>query len=112
MSLDAAVAEVGPPELADRQVLREPTADLDDTVPAQRPITLRHLLTNTCGYGMAMVDSPLHLAMKHNETAAGSPEMGADEWLQRLAELPLAFQPGEGWRYDHSFGLLGIRLRG
>ena len=36
--------------------------------------------------------------------------MGADEWLARLAELPLAFQPGEGWRYHHSFGLLGILI--
>jgi CubicO group peptidase (beta-lactamase class C family) len=37
------------PELADRQVLRRPAAELDDTVPARRAITLRHLLTNTCG---------------------------------------------------------------
>jgi hypothetical protein len=31
------------PELADRRVLTSPTAPLDDTVPAHRPITLRHL---------------------------------------------------------------------
>ena len=37
-------------------------------------------------------------------------EPRADEWLARLAELPLAFQPGEGWRYHHSFALLGILL--
>ena len=36
--------------------------------------------------------------------------MGAGEWLRRLAELPLAFQPGEGWRYHHSFGVLGILI--
>ena len=30
------------PELADRQVLRRPAAELDDTVPARRAITLRH----------------------------------------------------------------------
>jgi CubicO group peptidase (beta-lactamase class C family) len=36
--------------------------------------------------------------------------MGADEWLRRLTELPLAFQPGEGWRYHHSFGVLGILI--
>ena len=34
--------------------------------------------------------------------------MGAEEWLRRLTELPLAFQPGEGmalspfvWRARH-----------
>ena len=100
------------PELADRQVLCRPAAELDDTVPARRAITLRHLLTNTCGYGMVIQASPLQQAMAANGTEAGPepPAMGADEWLRRLTELPLAFQPGEGWRYHHSFGVLGILI--
>jgi CubicO group peptidase (beta-lactamase class C family) len=100
------------PELASRRVLSAPTAALDDTVPAHRPITLRHLLTNSSGYGMALISSPLQRAMAENGTEAGPepPILGADEWLTRLAELPLAFQPGEGWRYHHSFGVLGILL--
>jgi CubicO group peptidase (beta-lactamase class C family) len=100
------------PELADRQVLRDPAAELGDTMPARRPITLRHLLTNTCGYGMVTQASPLQQAMAANGTEAGPepPAMGADEWLRRLAELPLAFQPGEGWRYHHWFGVLGILI--
>ncbi|WP_369134087.1 serine hydrolase domain-containing protein [Modestobacter sp. I12A-02662] len=100
------------PELADRRVLSSPAAALDETVPAHRSITLRHLLTNASGYGMALGDSPLQRAMADNGTEAG-PEplsLGAEEWLARLTELPLAFQPGEGWRYHHSFGLLGILL--
>jgi CubicO group peptidase (beta-lactamase class C family) len=50
--------------------------------------------------------------MADNGTEAGPepPALGADEWLTRLAELPLAFQPGEGWRYHHSFALLGILI--
>jgi CubicO group peptidase (beta-lactamase class C family) len=100
------------PELADRQVLRDPAAELDDTVPARRAITLRHLLTNTCGYGMVIQASPLQQAMAANGTEAGPepPAMGAEEWLRRLTGLPLAFQPGEGWRYHHSFGVLGILI--
>jgi CubicO group peptidase (beta-lactamase class C family) len=100
------------PELADRRVLSSPTAELDDTVPAHRAITLRHLLTNASGYGMAIVESPLQRAMLENSTEAGPepPTLDAEEWLSRLAELPLAFQPGEGWRYHHSFGLLGILI--
>lgn len=100
------------PELADRRVLTRPTAALDDTVAAERPITVRHLLTNTSGYGMVLTDSPLHQAMIDKGIEAG-PEplaLGADEWLRRLGELPLAFQPGKGWRYHHSFGALGILL--
>jgi len=100
------------PELADRQVLRDPAAELDDTVPARRAITLRHLLTNTSGYGMVIQASPLAQAMAANGTEAGPepPALGADEWLRRLTELPLAFQPGEGWRYHHSFAVLGILI--
>jgi CubicO group peptidase (beta-lactamase class C family) len=100
------------PELADRQVLRIPTAALDDTEPARRAITLRHLLTNTSGYGTIIEPSPLQQAMVENGTEAGPepPAIGADEWLRRLAELPLAFHPGEGWRYHHSFSVLGMLI--
>ena len=93
-------------------MLTSPTAPLDDTVPAHRPITLRHLLTLGSGYGMEFGDSPLQKAMADNGTEAGPDPvtLGADEWLARLAELPLAFQPGEGWRYHHSFAVLGILI--
>ena len=109
LDLDSSV-EQWLPELADRRVLVQPGAALDDTVPAERAITLRHLLTNTSGYGMVFDDTPLSQAMRDNGTEAGPepPSMGADEWLARLADLPLAFQPGEGWRYHHSFAVLGI----
>ena len=100
------------PEIANRPVLSSPTAELDDTVVPVRPVTLRHLLTNTSGYGMALTESPLQEAMARNGTEAGPNPvgLGADEWLGRLASLPLAFQPGEGWRYHHCFGILGILL--
>jgi CubicO group peptidase (beta-lactamase class C family) len=111
IGLDDAV-ETWLPELADRRVLARPTAALRDTVPARRAITLRHLLTNASGYGTVMTESPLQQAMAENGTQSG-PEpvgLGADEWLARLADLPLVVHPGEGWRYHHSFGLLGILL--
>lgn len=100
------------PELADRQVLRTPTSPLDDVEPATTPITVRHLLTNMSGYGMMTAPSPLQDAMIANQTQAGQEPvaLGAQEWLDALATLPLAFQPGSGWRYHHSFGILGILL--
>lgn len=100
------------PELAGRRVLAHPTAALDDTVAARRPITLRHLVTNTSGYGIITIPSPLQTAM---DDAALMPtndpaDRGAEAWLQELAGLPLAHHPGEGWRYHLSFGILGILL--
>lgn len=100
------------PELADRRVLRTPDSPLDDAVPASNPITVRHLLSNTSGYGMMTTPSPLQEAMIANRTQAGQEPvaLGADEWLRALSDLPLAFEPGTGWRYHHSFGILGILL--
>ncbi|WP_334149297.1 serine hydrolase domain-containing protein [Microbacterium sp.] len=111
LGLDDAV-ETWLPELADRRVLRSPGASLDDVEPAVTPITVRHLLTNTSGYGVMTAPSPLQAAMIANRTEAGQEpvSLGAQDWLEALAALPLAFQPGTGWRYHHSFGILGILL--
>ena len=111
LGLDDAV-EQWLPELADRRVLRTPTSPLTDTEPANAPITVRHLLTNTSGYGMVATPSPLKDAMIANRTEASQEAvaLGAQDWLNALAELPLAFSPGTGWRYHHSFGILGILL--
>lgn len=100
------------PELRDRVVLRTPDAPLDDVVPAEAPITVRHLLTNTSGYGMTTVPCPLQDAMIANRTQASQDPvaLGAQDWLDALAALPLMFPPGGGWRYHHSFGILGILL--
>ncbi len=100
------------PELADRRVLRSSDAPVDETVPADRPITLRDLLTNASGYGMILGDVPLAVSMRAAGVEAGPAptDIDANEWLRRLAELPLAHQPGEGFRYHHSFAILGILL--
>ena len=44
-----------------------------------------------------MTDSPLLREMAENGTEAGAGPLtlGAEEWVARLAELPLAFHPGE-----------------
>lgn len=42
------------PELAGRRVLRRMDGPLDDTVPAEGPVTIRGLLTFTFGFGMNM----------------------------------------------------------
>ena len=44
------------PELANRQVLKRLDGPIEDTVPANRSITVRDLLTFTPGFGLLMVD--------------------------------------------------------
>ena len=113
LSLDAPV-ERWLPELADRVVLRTPGGELDDVVPAKRPMTVDDLLTCRSGYGAIFADpgSPIARAMVERGVDPGPvPQLiASDDWLARLAELPLIHQPGEGWRYHTSFDILGILL--
>ncbi len=100
------------PEAADARVLLDAEGPLDRTVPAQRPITVRHLATCTSGWGCVLAPSPLQAAMFERGVFPGplTPPMTGDEFVARVAELPLAFQPGEGWLYDTGIDVLGVVL--
>jgi CubicO group peptidase (beta-lactamase class C family) len=118
LELNAAVDEVLP-ELADRQVLRSPDGPLGQTVPAQRSITVRDLLTFTWGFGMqgAMLMAPkpwpiVTAAAERDLCTFGPPQPGVmpepDTWMARLGELPLLAQPGERWLYQSGSQVLGV----
>ncbi|MFJ6760465.1 serine hydrolase domain-containing protein [Streptomyces sp. NPDC091273] len=102
------------PELADRQVLRRPDSPLDDTVRACRPITVRDLLTSTCGLGLdtTAMGSPMMSAYferkVYGENGWMLPAVEPDEWMRRLGTLPLMHQPGERWLYNVSDDVLGV----
>jgi CubicO group peptidase (beta-lactamase class C family) len=100
------------PELARPRVLVSPGAPLDQTTGARRPITVRHLLTQTAGWGVVLEHSPLQTAMLEQNLFPGplTPPMSGDEFVARLAALPLAFQPGDGWLYDTGTDVLGVLL--
>jgi CubicO group peptidase (beta-lactamase class C family) len=100
------------PEMADPRVLVSPDAALDRTTEARRPITVRHLLTQTAGWGAVLEQTPLQAAMIERGVYPNplTPQMSGDEFVARLADLPLAFPPGEGWLYDTSTDVLGVLL--
>jgi CubicO group peptidase (beta-lactamase class C family) len=103
------------PELRNRRVLRTIDSALDDTVPAKRSITLRDLLTFRSGYGEVMFLSPA-CPLQHALAEARLPlsewpfAASADEFMERLGRLPLAFQPGERWLYHMSAEILGVLI--
>ena len=86
------------PELANMRVLADPNGPLDDTVPAQRPITLRDLLTYRLGTGMVL-GAPGTIPIA-DALEALDRSKGHDEWIRQLGALPLVYQPGERWLYD------------
>jgi CubicO group peptidase (beta-lactamase class C family) len=111
--MDAPVADVLP-ELAHPVVLRQPDGALDDTVPAERPITTRDLLTFRLGLGES--DNP---ALREREQELGlhtfgppvpRTELEPDEWMRRLGTLPLQYQPGAQWQYSTGSHVLGVLL--
>jgi CubicO group peptidase (beta-lactamase class C family) len=99
------------PELADPKVVRTPASALDDLVPAQRPITVFDLLTGQAGWGFPS-DFTLPAVQALFPVQGDGREVqsfpGPEEWLTRLARVPLAFQPGEAWLYDTCSTLQGI----
>jgi len=77
-----------------------------DIVPARRAITVHDLMRHTSGitYGFfgpglvkkAYIDANIN---------AGDPDN--NEFSQRIAKLPLAYQPGTTWDYSYSTDILG-----
>jgi CubicO group peptidase (beta-lactamase class C family) len=106
------------PELANRKVLKRIDGPLDDTVPAERAITLRDLLTFRLGFGMITGPSdatPIQRAMKELELSGIGPPKPAsplvpDEWMRRFGTLPLMHQPGAKWMYNTSAYVLGVLI--
>lgn len=107
------------PELAAPRVLRRMDGPLDDVVPAEGPITVRHLLTFTMGFGMIvdmfMAPEPwpvVAAAAERHLAALGPPnpdeQPDPDTWMAALGSLPLMAQPGERWLYNASALVLGV----
>jgi CubicO group peptidase (beta-lactamase class C family) len=105
------------PELADRKVLKRLDGPLEDTVSANRPITVRDLLTFSMGFGILMVPPgtyPIQKAMDELRLGQGIPSPltppGPDEWIRRLGALPLMHRPGERWMYNTGSDVLGVLI--
>jgi CubicO group peptidase (beta-lactamase class C family) len=103
------------PELAGRRVLRTLTAELSDTVPAARAVTVGDVLAFRLGFGSAFTHDVMPVA--EAEAALGLKTLNApwpptpltpDEWIAGLGSLPLMDQPGERWRYNTGATVAGV----
>jgi CubicO group peptidase (beta-lactamase class C family) len=109
------------PELADRRVLARMDGPLDETVPADRAITVRDLLTFTFGFGfivdMFFAEQPWPVVAASEQarlSTIGPPDRELqpepDTWIAGLGSLPLLAQPGERWMYNTGASVLGVLL--
>ena len=110
LALDDPIARWAP-EFSRMRVLRAPAGPIDDTLPADRPITVDDLLTHRSGltYG-AFHPGPLEQA--HDRALGGDIDssVAPDDWIAALALLPLIDQPGAAFHYGHSTDLLGLLI--
>ncbi|NJP89721.1 beta-lactamase family protein [Nonomuraea sp. FMUSA5-5] len=101
------------PELAEPMVVRTPSSEIDDVVPAARPITVYDVLTSTAGYGFPSdftlpAVRRLFAVQRDGREVRSFPE--ADVWLAELAEVPMLYQPGEAFLYDTCSTLQGLLI--
>lgn len=100
LDLDAPAGDLVP-YLAEVQVLEGMGSDRSPALrPPKRPVTLRHLLTHTAGFGYDFTDPTLArlVADTSDVPAPGS---------RASYEMPLMFDPGERWLYGTSIDWAG-----
>ena len=109
------------PKFAKMQVQVTPDGSITEVRPAQTPITLRQLVTHTAGLGYSIIQKgPLKAAYEANGlvparvshdpvpvlgNVSTAPSLAA--FADKLAEMPLVYEPGTRWSYSVSLDLVG-----
>lgn len=120
IKLDQPIADFLP-AFAKMNVQTTPDGSLTDVRPAKTPITLRHLLTHTAGLGYNIIQKgPIKKAYDDAGIVGGqasrlpipgfppvTPAPSLAEMADRLATLPLVYEPGTKWSYSIGLDLLG-----
>ncbi|MCY1647584.1 serine hydrolase [Caulobacter sp. SL161] len=94
------------PEFANLRVLKGVNADGSfDTVPAERPPTMRELMSHSAGFAYGLTpDNPLDKAYADKVLGARSRE----DFVKAIAEIPLVDQPGKRWKYSIAVDIQGL----
>ena len=88
------------PQLANRKVLRPGATSLDDTEPAKRSITIRHLSSHSSGLSYGFFD-PGTVIFKALQRARGAqPGDDTGGYGGRAGDMPLIYHPGTSWEYS------------
>jgi CubicO group peptidase (beta-lactamase class C family) len=77
-----------------------------ELVPARRPITIQDLMRHTSGITYGFFGSSL-VKTQYSEANLSDTKLSNEEISDRIAKLPLAYQPGTTWDYSHSTDVLG-----
>jgi len=117
LTLDQPAEEILP-EFRDMRVYESGTLDDMVTVPADRAITIRDLLTHTSGITYHFTGTtPVHQYYRKygvlrdtpvgRTPADGEPAHSLDELVARIGKAPMLHQPGAEFAYSYSTTVLG-----
>jgi CubicO group peptidase (beta-lactamase class C family) len=93
------------PELKGLSVGTEKEGKLE-IAPAQREITIRDLLRHTSGFTYGVFGKGIVKSL-YGQHGVDSSDITNAELVQRLAKVPLMYQPGTVWEYGRSTDVLG-----
>jgi CubicO group peptidase (beta-lactamase class C family) len=95
------------PEFASLRVFKGVNPDGSfDTVPADRPPTMRELMSHSGGFAYGLVpDNPIDKAYVDTGVLGAK---SRQEFVQKVAALPLVAQPGTRWKYSVSVDIQGL----
>jgi CubicO group peptidase (beta-lactamase class C family) len=93
------------PEFADAMVSTtgDASGQTGALVPVERPIQIRDMLTHTAGLANSYVGNTAF----YQESMAARPDDDLEAYTQRLAALPLNYQPGSAWQYSAATDVVG-----
>jgi len=93
------------PVFANPRVLVDGATSIEQTEAARSPVSIRHLLSHSAGFSYSFIEpeSVLDAAYLGNGLdVIGGFRGNLEDLMLKLAEFPLAFQPGTGFRYGLS----------
>lgn len=95
------------PQFANRRVLRPGAISLEDTEPADGPITIRHLMSHSAGLSYGLLDPGTLVYEAYNAHRVLNPATPLSDMIEALTDLPLVFHPGTSWEYSVATDVLG-----
>jgi CubicO group peptidase (beta-lactamase class C family) len=101
------------PEFNRLRVLSSVSDSGAELTELDREITIRHLLTHTSGLGYGLFeDSPIEDMIRASNLVDPILVLrnSLEETIRSVVEIPLAHQPGTGWRYSLATDVLGYLI--
>src|ERR1700712_4012008 len=93
-----------------RVAIRDEGEPVEETVPANRKITMQDLMRHTSGIVYGGRGTTLVHKMYPSGSSGAASEYDGTAFMDKLASLPLLHQPGTVWDYGFGLDVLGLTI--